>query len=95
MQRSFALVLLFGAGLASLPLAALGLDSEGSENWIIPVQLGAMAVVGALTALALPGLVRKESAAGRRILLGAVIGIGMALLGVVVFFLILNGFSGA
>jgi hypothetical protein len=95
MQRLVALVLLLAAGMMSLPLAALGFDDEGTENWIIPVQLGGMALVGALIALALPGLVRDGSSPRRRAAVGAAIGIAMALLGVLVFFLILNGFDGA
>ena len=81
--------------MMSLPVAALGFDDEGSENWIIPVQLGGMAVVGALVALALPGLVSQGASVGRRVAVGAAIGVGMALIGVLVFFVLLNGFDGA
>jgi len=95
MQRLFALVLLLGAGIASLPLAALGFDEQGSENWMIPVQLGGMAVVGAFIGLALPGLVRERSSVRRRVLVGSALGVGMACLGLLVFFLLLNGFDGA
>ncbi len=82
------------AGIVSLPLAAVPFDSEGSENWIIPVQLGGMAVIGALVSMAIPGLTDAETM-GRRIVLGALIGVVTALAGVVVFFLLLNGFDGA
>ena len=82
------------AGIVSLPLAAVPFDSEGSENWIIPVQLGGMAVIGALVSTAIPSLTGAETT-GRRIVFGALIGVGMSLVGVLVFFLLLNGFDGA
>ena len=94
MERALGLFILLVAGVVSLPFAALPFDEEGSENWIIPTQLGAIAVIGALVGLAIPGLTGAETA-GRRAVFGALIGIGMALVGVLVFFLILNGFDGA
>lgn len=94
MQRMLGLFVLLVAGIVSLPLAALPFDSDGSENWIIPTQLGGMAAVGAVVGAAIPGLTGAESA-GRRVGLGALIGLGMALVGVVVFFVLLNGIDGA
>lgn len=88
------LFVLLVAGILSLPLAAAPFDSEGSENWILPAQLGGMAVIGAFVGLGIPGLTGAETT-GRRIVLGALIGLGMALVGVGVFFLLLNGFDGA
>jgi hypothetical protein len=88
------LFVLLVAGILSLPIAAAPFDSEGSENWIIPAQLGGMAVIGAFVSLGIPGLTGAETT-GRRVVLGALIGIGMAAVGVLVFFLILNGFDGA
>ena len=55
-QRLAALALLLAAGIMSLPLAALAFDGEGSENFILPAQLGGMAVVGAVVGYLLPGL---------------------------------------
>jgi hypothetical protein len=94
MERILGLTVLVVAGVLSLPLAAAAFDKQGSENWIIPVQLGGMAVIGALVGIAIPGLTGAEST-GRRALLGAAIGVGMALAGVLIFFLLLNGFDGA
>jgi hypothetical protein len=94
MERVLGLFVLVVAGILSLPVAAAAFDGEGSENWIIPAQLGGMAVIGALVGLAIPGLTGAESS-GRRALAGAAIGVGMALLGVLIFFLLLNGFDGA
>jgi hypothetical protein len=93
-ERMLGLFILLVAGIVSLPLAAIPFDSDGSENWIIPVQLGGMAVIGALVGAAIPGLTGAETA-GRRVLFGALMGVGMALVGVLVFFLLLNGFDGA
>jgi hypothetical protein len=64
LQRLAALVLLLVAGILSLPLAAAAFDGEGTENWILPAQLGGMAVLGAVVGYLLPGL--AGPAAGRR-----------------------------
>lgn len=95
MQRLLALVLLLAAGMVSLPLAALALDDKGTENWILPTQLGAMAVLGAVVALVLPGLLPDRLTTGSRVLFGAVIGVAAAGLGVLVFFVLLTGFENA
>jgi hypothetical protein len=94
-QRVTALLLLLVAGVLSLPRAAYFLDDEGSENWIIPAQLGGMAVVGAVVGMLLPGLARPGSSRSRAARVGAILAVAMAVVGVVVFFLILNGFDGA
>lgn len=86
-------LLLIAAGMLSLPLAAYFLDDQGTENWILPVQLGGMALVGALVGIALPGFLTGSG--GRRAALGAACGVAAALVGVVVFFLLLSGFEGA
>jgi hypothetical protein len=93
-ERVVGLCMLVVAGILSLPIAAAALDGEGSENWIIPAQLGGMAVVGALVGLTIPALTGSGSPA-RRALLGALMGFGVALVGVIIFFLLLNGFDGA
>ena len=95
MQRFFALAILLVAGMLSLPVAATAFDGEGSENWILPAQLGGMAALGVLVALAVPDLARGRTSALGRSLVGAGVGVGMAVVGVVTFFLILNGFDGA
>lgn len=95
LQRVTALLLLLVAGVVSLPLAAYLLDDEGSENWIIPAQLGGMAVVGALVGMLLPGLAGSGSSTRRAALVGAAVALLMAVVGVALFFLILNGFDGA
>ena len=94
MERILGLIVLVVAGVLSLPLAAAAFDEHGSENWIIPVQLGGMAVIGAIVGIALPGLTGAETSR-RRAVLGAAIGVGMALAGVLIFFLLLSGFDGA
>jgi hypothetical protein len=93
--RPLAYVVLLVAGMLSLPVAAAFFDGEGSENWILPVQLGGMAVVGALVGLATPGLAGDDRAMRRRLAVGALAGLAAALIGVVLFFLLLNGFDGA
>jgi hypothetical protein len=95
MRRFLTLVLLLVAGMLSLPVAASLFDGEGSENWILPVQLGGMALLGALAALLVPELARDAASTLRRAVTGAITGVVMAVLGVVAFFLVLNGFDGA
>jgi hypothetical protein len=85
--------LLLAAGVVSLPLAAALLDDPGTENWIMPTQLGATALLGALAGAALPGFVAGST--GRRVAVGVAYGLAAGLLGIVVFFLLLSGFDGA
>lgn len=86
-------LLLSAAGILSLPVAATLLDGQGSENWIIPAHLGGMTVVGALVGAWFPGFLLGT--ARRRALLGALSGLAAALLGELVFFLLLGGLRGA
>ena len=67
MTRVLGWLLLLAAGILSLPVAASLFDEQGSENWILPVQLGGMAVVGALVGTLLP-LTSGDGPAGRRAL---------------------------
>ncbi len=94
-QRGVALVILILAGIVSLPVAAAFLDGEGTENWIIPVQLVGMAAVGAVVGRLLPGLAGAGATSARSTWIGALAGVVAALVGVALFFLLLNGFSGA
>jgi hypothetical protein len=95
LQRLVALVLLLAAGVLSLPLAAAALDGEGSENWILPAQLAGMAVVGAVVGWLLPGLGGEDATTRRGVWVGVGLGLLFAVLGVLLFFLLLNGFDGA
>ena len=94
-QRAIALVVLLVVGILSLPLSAAVLDGQGTENWIIPAQLAGVAVVGAVVGYALPGLAGTGASRRRGAGVGVVAGIGGALVGVLLFLLLLNGFSGA
>ncbi|MGI8517793.1 MAG: hypothetical protein ACR2ME_05560 [Acidimicrobiia bacterium] len=94
-QRAVAFLILLVAGIFSLPGAAFFLDSPGMENWIIPIQLIVHALIGALVGRLLPGMAGADPSANRAMLFGAVTGVVLALLGIVIFFLLLNGFSGA
>jgi hypothetical protein len=94
-QRVVGIVVLLVLGMLSLPVSAFFLDDQGTENWIIPVQLVVMAALGAATTIALPGLAREGASTGRRALTGAWWGLLAALVGVVVFWFLLNGIRGA
>jgi hypothetical protein len=82
-------------GMVSLPLVASVLDGEGTENWILPVQLLLMALVGAAVGRAVPALAGEGAGARRRMVVGALVGLAGAVLGLVVFFLLLSGLHGA
>jgi hypothetical protein len=61
----------------------------------VPAQLTGMAIVGATVGLLLPGLAGADASPRRAAWVGALVGVGLAVLGVVLFFLLLNGFDGA
>jgi hypothetical protein len=86
-------VVLAVVGCVALPLSAFVLDgTDTGENLIVPVQVLVTAAVGA----ALGGLVLDRSQTGRRrAVVGAGVGVLGALVGVTVFFLLLNGLDGA
>ena len=94
-QRIVGIIVLLVLGMLSLPAVAYVLDDPGTENWIVPVQLLVMAAVGAAVTVALPGLAREGASTGRRAMTGAWWGLLAAFVGVVVFWLLLNGFDGA
>ena len=95
LQRLTGVLVLLVTGVLSLPLAAAFLDGEGTENWIIPAQLLVMALVGAAVTVALPALPPAGGTTGRRAVAGAGWGLLAAVVGVLVFWLLLNGFRGA
>jgi len=94
-QRLVALVLLLAAGIISLPLAAAAFDGEGTENLILPAQLCGMAVLGGVVGYLLPGLAGDGASTRRAVWVGVGVAMLLAVLGVVLFFLLLNGFDGA
>ena len=95
LQRLAALVLLLAAGIVSLPLAALAFDGEDTENFIVPAQLAGMALVGAVVGLLLPGLAGEGAPTRRGVWVGVGVGLLFAVIGVLLFFVLLNGFDGA
>ena len=94
-HRPLALVVLLAAGVFSLPLAALFLDGEGTENWVLPAAFVAMAVIGAIVGSVLPGVAGSHASVRRGRWVGMAVGIVMVVLGTLLFFLLLNGFDGA
>jgi hypothetical protein len=94
-QRVVGIVVLLVLGVLSLPAAAYVLDEQGTESWIVPAQLVAMAAVGAAVTVTLPGLAREGATIGRRAMTGAWWGLLAAAVGVVVFWLLISGIGGA
>ena len=95
MSRIVALLVLLVLGLFSLPLVATFLDGDGAENWILPVALLLMALVGGLVGRSVPTLGGAEASPRRGIVAGALLGLGAAVVGVVLFFLLISGLDGA
>ena len=93
MTKVLGVVLLLVAGVVFLPLSAAFLDDQGSENWILPVDVAAVALLGGVLGVVLPGFVTGSSR--RRAVIGAAWGVGAAAVGLLVFFLLLSGFEGA
>ena len=90
-HRAIAVTLLLLAGIVSLPLVAAFLDGESTDGVIVPVQLVVMAVVGAAVGCVLPGVAGDAATTGRGAIFGAAIGVVAGLVGVAVFFVLLNG----
>lgn len=95
LQRVLGAFGLLAAGVLALPVVASFLDNAGTENWIIPVDLLLMAGVGAGVGVALPALAAPGTPTGRRALIGTGWGLLAALVGLLVFWFLLNGFGGA
>lgn len=87
--------MLLAAGIVSLPVVAFFFDGQGTENWIIPLTLLVMALLGAVVGRVLPGLAGREATLRRASVVGALTGVVMVIVGVVLFFLLLSGFDGA
>ncbi len=94
-QRVIALLVLLVAGVVSLPVVAYFFDGQGSENWIIPIELLVMALLGAVVGRALPGLAGEGATGVRAMVVGAIVGVVASFVGVVLFFLLISGFDGA
>jgi hypothetical protein len=88
-QRGVVLVLLIAAGILSLPVVAAFLDGDSTEALIVPVQLGVMAVLGAIVGYLLPAVAGFGSSSVRSAGVGALLGVATALAGVAVFSLLL------
>ena len=95
MRRVVALLVLLVLGVISLPLVASVLDGQGTENLILVVQLVLMALAGALAGWLVPALGGADASPRRGIVIGALLGLGAAVFGLVIFFLLINGISGA
>jgi hypothetical protein len=75
-------------------LAEAFFGGRGRETWILLVQPVVMAAIGAGVTTALPALPGAPASASRRVLVWAGWGPLAALLSVLAFWLLLNGFRG-
>jgi hypothetical protein len=95
MRRVATLVVLLLLGFVSLPVVAGVINGQGSENWIVPVQLALMAAIGALAGRLVPTLGGADASRRRGVVVGALLGVGAAIVGVLSFFLLISGLAGA
>lgn len=94
--RFIAIAGLVLAALVGLPLWAAVLDgSSSTENLIIPVHLVAMMLLGAAATAAVPALASPDVSGNARLLIGAGWGLLAAIVGLLVFWFLLNGLGGA
>ncbi len=94
-QRVVGIVVLLVLGLVSLPVSAYFFDGEGTENWIVVGPLVGMAAVGAAVTIGLPGMAREGASTGRRAMTGIWWGLLALVVGLAVFWFLLNGINGA
>lgn len=90
-------VIAAGLGLLALvlfPTTSAFLD-ETREGWVLPVFVAVMVVVGALVWAFVPMVVGETRHVAHRAAVGAVAGLGAALMAMLVFYLLLRGYSGA
>jgi hypothetical protein len=93
MSRAIGLLLLLAAGVVSLPTSAYFLDAPETQNYVVPAQLAGMAAVGALVAMTVPGVVQGTT--GTKVFAGAAFGVTAALVGLLLFWLLLTGLADA
>lgn len=87
-----ALLVIVAIGL--FPTTAALLD-ETDENLILPVFVAVMVALGALLWVFVPALAGERRRLGHRIAVGAAAGLAAAAVAILVFFALLNGYSGA
>ena len=95
LQRVIGVAALLITGVLTLPLSAALLDGEGTENWIVPAQLVAMAIVGVAVTLALPAMARAGAPTPRRVMTGLWWGLIATMIGDSIFWFLLSGIGGA
>lgn len=88
-----AAVLVFVA-LGLFPMTAAVLDGAG-EGLILPVFVVAMVALGAVLWIFVPAVTGEQPRAAHRVAVGGGAGLVAALVAIVVFYALLNGFSGA
>lgn len=93
-RRVVAVLGLIVLALATLPASA-ALTDEVDDGLVVPLHLLVMTLAGIVVWTFAPAVARPGSSVARRVGIGAVVGVGSAAVAVAVFFLLLNGFSGA
>ncbi|WP_313408618.1 hypothetical protein [Aeromicrobium sp.] len=87
-----ALLVIVAIGL--FPTTAAVLD-ESNEDWILPVFVAVMVALGALLWVLVPAVAGERSRIAHRVAVGGAAGLAAAVAAIIVFYALLNGYSGA
>lgn len=89
-QRIIALAVVVVAGILGLPVVAAFLDGPSTDQLVAPVHLVLATVLGAVVGYLVPAVAGPGSSSARGAGVGAVVGLGAALLGLLLFLVLLG-----
>lgn len=93
-RRVVAILGLIALALATLPASA-ALTDEVNDGLVVPLHLLVMTLAGIVVWTFTPAVAKPGSSVARRVVIGAGVGLASAAAAMAVFYLLLNGFSGA
>ena len=89
-SRILALAVVVVAGVLGLPVVAAFLDGPSTDQLVAPVHLVLATALGAVVGYLVPAVAGPASSRARGAGVGAVLGLGAALLGLLLFFVLLG-----
>lgn len=94
MKKFLGIVILIVAGAMSLPTSAMFFDGPATENYVLPIAMGASVLLGVVVAQVLP-LAAEGASRGTKALVGGLWGLAGMAVGLAFFWFALNGLTGA
>lgn len=94
MKKFLGVVILIAGGALSLPMSAMFFDGPATENYVLPIAIGASVVLGIIVAQLLP-LAAAGASPGKKALVGGLWGLAGMAIGLAFFWFALNGLTGA